>query len=150
MAQDQPTRSVRLVFTHDGDDVRLVGQLPVEAGGDRLDTSLAARPGHYVELRDEQATSLGRTALPQAFPDTVEVFPETPGEPILRVPAGRTGTFTVVVAAPAAASQVAVVRLDAPPEGGAGLPGAAPGLTAAAPRTTELASFALLPAGGAA
>ena len=138
-----PERAVRLVFEHDGDTVRLVAELPVEGAPAQSDAGGAPARGHYVELHASDGALLSRVAVPQAFPDTVEVFPETAGDPILRVPAERTGTFTTVVGIPQAAARVAVVRVSESPDA-AGPAGPLPG--AAAPRaveTTELASFDL-------
>jgi|tagenome__1003787_1003787.scaffolds.fasta_scaffold19148882_2 hypothetical protein len=139
-----PERAVRLVFEHDGDTVRLVAELPVEGAAAHSDAGAVPGRGHYVELQARDGALLSRVAVPDAFPDTVEVFPETAGDPILRVPAQRTGTFTTVVGVPQAAARVAVVRVSegagtAGPAGGP-LPGAAaPG----AVERTELASFDL-------
>lgn len=144
MPIDSPDRLVRLVFEHDADGIRLVAQLPVEGASAGLDTSLAPAGGHYVEVRGSQDAVLGRVAVPHAFASTVEVFPEQPGDPILRVPAGAAGTFTAVVSVPTAAERVAVVRLAV--DTAASAAQTSPGLVAAvpvAPVTTELASFDL-------
>jgi hypothetical protein len=139
-----PERAVRLIFEHDGDAVRLVAQLPVEGTPAHSEAGTAPARGHYVELQASDGALLSRVAVPLAFPDTMEVFPETPGDPILRVPVQGTGAFTTVVGVPQTAARVAVVRVSDVP-GNAG-PTGSPTPGAAAPsavETTELASFDL-------
>lgn len=134
---------VRLIFEYEGDEVRLVAQLPVESGDISLDNSLLPGPGHYVELRDADSASLGRLAVPDAFSQTAEVFPDRPGEPITRVRTAAAGTFTAVVPATRAARRVAVVRLTESPSPTASVPGRSVALVPAEPDVTDIATFPL-------
>jgi len=139
------TRSVRLIFEYEGDEVRLVMQQPVDIAVTGFDAHPDVRPGHYVEVRDAADTMMTRVPVREAFSASAEVFPEQPGEPITRVDVARpSGAFTVVVPAPAAADHVAMVRIappaaDAPRRLAAGATGPAPG----EPEVTEIARFAL-------
>src|SRR5918997_916849 len=115
------TPAVRLIFEYDGDDVRLISQQPVDVAVPGFDIGTVAHPGHYVEMRDDASRTLSRVPVRGAFEDSAEVFPEQPGEPIVRVDAPRRGAFTVVVPAGRGARQAALVevRAAAPAEPGA-------------------------------
>jgi hypothetical protein len=74
------------------------------------------------------------------------VFPEQPGEPIVRVDVARPkGAFTVVVPVPAGADHVTVVQITPGQAGGPQPPGGATSPLAAQPQVTDLASFPLTP-----
>ena len=113
MAQhDSSQQAVRLIFEYDGDVVRLVSQQPVDMFVTSFDLAQRQQPGIYVDARDAAGTTLASVPAPNAFGGSLEVFPEQPGEPIVRVDVARPrGAFTVVVPASAAASQVALVRV---------------------------------------
>ncbi len=134
--------AVRLIFEYDGSAIHLVLQQPVDVAVTGFDIHPDVRPGHYVEIRDEAGTPLSRVPVHSAFTGSSEVFPEDHAEPITRVDtSGQPQAFTVVLPAPAASAQIAVVRI-APPEVGAVKPGA--GVTTpvpAEPEVTDLASF---------
>ncbi|WP_371501179.1 hypothetical protein OG871_30320 [Kitasatospora sp. NBC_00374] len=142
--QPPTTRAVRLIFEYEGDSVRLVSQQPVDTVVTGFDTPPEVRPGHFVEARDSGGKSLVRVPARGAFLESAEVFPEDHAEPITRVDVEARGAFTVIVPTPAAATQVAVVRV-APPAPGAepaldgGVTGPLPG---AAPRV-DLGTFPL-------
>ena len=130
-------QAVRLIFEYDGDSVRLVSQQPVDVVVTGIDPAPVHPPGIYVDTRDAAGATLTRVAAPGALAESVEVYPEQPGEPIRRVDVTRpSGAFTVVVPAPATASRVAVVRVATGPP-------AAPGQVGAAAAVTDLATFPL-------
>jgi hypothetical protein len=134
--QDSSEQAVRLIFEYDGDTVRLVSQQPVDMVVTSFDPAQRQQqPGVYVDARDAAGATLASVPAPNVMGASLEVFPEQPDEPIVRVDVDRPrGAFTVVVPA---ANQVAVVRVA---------PGApAPGdpRAAAAPQETELGTFTL-------
>lgn len=134
--------AIRLIFEFDGKAVRLVLQQPVDVAVSGFDVHPDVRPGHYVEIRDAGGAALSRVPVRSAFTGSREVFPEDHGEPITRVDtSGQPEAFTVVVPAPQAAAQIAVVRIAAAalvvPKPGAEMRSPAP----AEPEVTELASF---------
>jgi len=134
--------AIRLIFEFDGDAVRLVMQQPVDVAVSGFDVHPDVRPGHYVEIRDAGGTALSRVPVRSAFTGSSEVFPEDHSESITRVDtSGQPEAFTVVVPAPEAAAQIAVVRIApaAPslPKPGAEMRSPAP----AKPEVTELATF---------
>jgi hypothetical protein len=134
--------AIRLIFEFDGKAVRLVLQQPVDLAVSGFDVHPDVRPGHYVEIRDAGGAPLSRVPVRSAFIGSSEVFPEDHSEPITRVDtSGQPEAFTVVVPAPEAAAQIAVVRIAAAapgvPKPGAEMRSPAP----AEPKVTELASF---------
>lgn len=142
LAEQTAERAVRLLFARDGDDLSLVSQTVVDVAVPALDTSVSPAPGHYLEVRDGENTSLGRIRLSEPFTRTIEVFPETAGEPITRVDQAGQGAFSVLVAAPPPARNVALVRLSST-SAGPSVPGTTAQLVPAAPDVTEIATFAL-------
>lgn len=133
--------AIRLIFEYEGDSVRLVSQQPVDTIISGFDPGVEARPGDFVETRDDDGQRLARVPARGAFRESAEVFPENHTEPITRVGVEARGAFTVIVPAPAEAAQVAVVRVappgpEAPPEGPAGPP-------AGAAQDVDLATFRL-------
>lgn len=131
------TGAVRLIFEYDGDDVRLVSQQRVDVAVTGFDLQTARAPGHYVETRDADGTALTNVRARAAFLRSAEVFPDVPGEPIVRTELDRpSGAFTVVVPARPDAVEVAVVEVEHLPEG------AGPEVAALPPRR-DLATFAL-------
>lgn len=143
-SEPAPTRAVRLIFEYEGDAVRLVSQQQVDMAVTGFDLARAQHPGVYVDARDAAGRTLARVPAREAFAASAEVFPERPGEPIVRVDVAKPkGAFTVVVPAPQAAQQVAVVRV-APAKPGAPIPpGAATSRVQGAPEATDLATFPL-------
>ena len=123
MSSPQQPSAIRLIFEYEGDEVRLVSQQPVDVAVTGFDLTRERRPGHYVEVRGAQDETLSRVRVPTEMVASAEVFPEEPGQPIVRVdlPEAR-GAFTVVVPAPETADHVSVVRVPAvapaPPETG--------------------------------
>lgn len=142
--QTPASPAVRLIFEYEGDTVRLVSQQPVDAVISGFDTPPEVRPGHFVEVRDDSGRRLARVPARGAFVESAEVFPEDHAEPITRVDVEARGAFTVILPAPAAATQIAVVRVapTGPEEGvapGGGATSPPPGATP----TVDLATFRL-------
>jgi len=135
-------RSVRLIFEYVGDQVSLVSQQPVDVAITGFDVPQEAMPGYHVEVRGANEQVLSRVPIRAEMTASREVFPETPGEPIVRVdlPEAR-GAFTVVVPAPVDAHHVTVVRITGRPTGVATKATAPPAESRA--QVTELGSFAL-------
>jgi hypothetical protein len=130
---DQAPGAIRLIFEYDGDDVRLIHQQTVDVLVTGFDAAAEIRAGRFAEVRDAEDRSLARVAI-RHDASSREVFPENPGEPITRVDVERPqGAFTVVVPAPPAARQVALLDVETPapppgepPERGVPSPPAAP------------------------
>ena len=135
--------AMRLIFEYDGDEVRLISQQPVDMVVTGADLAQVQGPGTFVDARDGANRTLARVHARGMSEGSAEVFPEKPGQPIVRVAVERPrGAFTVVVPAPQAAANVAVVRIqpDAATPAGARAGGAA---ASPALQATELASFPL-------
>jgi hypothetical protein len=135
---DNNQQAVRLIFQYDGDQVWLVSQQPVDMFVTHSDPAQKVQQaGVYVDARDAAGTTLASVPAAAAFGASMEVFPERPDEPIVRTDIDRPrGAFTVVVPAPRAASQVAVVRVaPSAPTSGA--------VAAGPPQETEVAIFPL-------
>lgn len=134
--------AVRLIFSHDGDELRLVSQQRVDVAIDDGDASPVSHPGYFVELRDQADEMLGRVRAHNAFNTSIEVFPENHGDPITRIQTELpTGAFTVVLPVTEAAKQIAVVHLT-PRAAGPQAFAAGPIVAAPpAPEMTEIATF---------
>ncbi len=106
----RPVRTVRLVFSYQGDEVRLVSRQkvdmippaptgpPMERGA--AGRSLAAAPaaGCWYEVRDAGDRALLRQPMADPIRRDVEVFSPDPGRSIRRAPqANPRGTFVVLV-----------------------------------------------------
>lgn len=110
-----PARSVRMIFEYDGEDLRLVSQQRVDVVVTGYEFENAPREGVMAEVRTAEGDVLSRVPVPQAAERSVEVFPETPDERIVRVDAPTVSrAFTVVVPAPEAAAAVSVIRVGEP------------------------------------
>jgi hypothetical protein len=114
-ADEGEARTVRLIFSYDGDEVTLVSQQVVDMLPSGPFFGEPQTPGHYVEVRSAAGDVLAGAPAGNAFAGTAEVFPEKAGEPIVRVDVEKPhGAFTVLVPAPRASSEVALVRVRAP------------------------------------
>lgn len=110
----EPGPAVRLIFEYEGDEVRLVAQEPVDMAVPGFDLAPVPQAGHYVETRTADDEPLSRVPVREAFLTSAEVFPEEPGGAITRVDiAEPKGAFTVVVPATEAATQIALLRVEA-------------------------------------
>lgn len=139
--QAEQTPVMRLIFEYEGDQVRLVSQVPVNLSITGFDLARTQRPGYYIDTRDAAGQTLARVPARNLFATSTEVFPEQPGDVISRVEvATPRGAFTVVVPAGNGADSVNVVRV-AP--GVAGVAGGAASAVGDAVTTTDIAKFAL-------
>ena len=143
MTQDPQRRrrgSVRLIFEYEGDDIRLVHQERVDMAVSGFDTPREYMPGKHVEVRRADELVISRVPVRADLSASVEVFPESPDEPISRVdlPEAK-GVFTVVVPVTELADHVSLIQIPPPPaeRAKAGAPPRAP------EEPTELARFAL-------
>lgn len=137
-------RTVRLIFSYDGDEVTLVSQQVVDMRPSGPFFGDPRTPGHYVEVRSAAGDLLAGAPAANAFTRSAEVFPENPEEPIVWVDVERPrGAFTVLVPAPETSAQVALVRVQAP-SGPDAARAAGPGGSAPAPAApVVLATFPL-------
>src|SRR5262249_15838279 len=129
---------------YEGNDIRLIMQQPVDALITGFDTVRTQREGYYVDTRDASGHTLSRVPARGAFPGSVEVFPEHPGEPITRMEVERPpGALTVMFPAPQNADHGRVVQVTgARPD--ATLPNSrATSEPPGAPQERELARFPL-------
>jgi len=132
-------QATRLIFEFDGDQVRLVQQVPVEVASANLDMAGQGDLGTFVDVRDATDRTLARVPAPNTLSTSVEVFPERHDQPITRTEVPRAkGAFTVVVPTPKGATHATLVTVAAP-QAPAGVAGASP----AAPEVVDLVSFAL-------
>jgi hypothetical protein len=139
--QPPVTSAVRLVFSYEGDEVRLLQQLPVDVAVTGFDLDQPQpQDGHVVEVRSGAGEPLARVAVRSGPQRSAEVFPEQPGEPIVRVEGPPTGAFTVVVPASEAAARVTLLRMSpaapAGDDGTAAAPGAGTPSVPRPPRTS--------------
>jgi hypothetical protein len=137
----KPVPSIRLIFEYEGDKVRLLSQQPVDMviTGFDLPQTTQAHAAYQVEARDVNDKTLARVPAHNALERSAEVFPERPGEPIIRHDvAVPKGAFTVVIPAPAGAHHVTLVQVR-PGKPAEGVAGAAP----PQPEVIDLVSFPL-------
>lgn len=105
--------AVRLIFETDGDQVRLISEQPLDVAIPGFDISQSSDPGYYIDTRDAGGNTLTRVAARDAFPPSVEVFPEKAGDPIRRIaPPLRKGAFSVLVPATQKTRSVSLVKLE--------------------------------------
>jgi hypothetical protein len=96
----EPVKAMRLTFSYDGDDVKLISQQRTEMMVPPSDPLQGYRKhkGFWAELKNERDKTLYRHVMHNPTRNDAEVFPETPGQSISREPAPkRKGVFVVVV-----------------------------------------------------
>ena len=96
----ESTKAMRLTFSYDGDDVKLISQQRVEMMVPPSDPlkGYAKHKGFWAELKNDRDKTLYRRVMHNPTRNDAEVFPETPGQSISREPAPkRRGVFVVVV-----------------------------------------------------
>jgi hypothetical protein len=108
--------ALRLLFSYDGDSVRLVSGRTVEMTvppSDPVD-GYQGQAGFWAELRDASGTTLFRRVLHDPTPVYREVH--SPRAPATRTPArNQTGVFEVVLPSPPPGSRVVLFRTPQPP-----------------------------------
>ena len=111
-SQPAPSHALRLIFEYDGDQVRLVSQLPVEMAITGFDIARTEHFGYYVDTLDAENRTLSRVPARDAFSASMEVFPENPGEEITRIDVAKPhGAFTVIIPAPGDATNVSLIQV---------------------------------------
>lgn len=93
-------KAMRLTFSYDGDDVKLISQQRAEMMVPPSDPlkGYGKHKGFWAELKNERDKTLYRHVMHNPTRNDAEVFPETPGQTISREPAPkRKGVFVVVV-----------------------------------------------------
>lgn len=132
-------KAVRLTFSYQGDQVKLVSQQPVEMTVPPSDPvkGYEEQKGFWAEVKSDQDKTLFRRVLHNPTRNDAEVFTDDPEQSISRAPAPkRKGVFTVVVPATDKGQDVTLSR-------SAGQPDVEPG---SAPRRMALRSLATGPA----
>ena len=92
--------AMRLTFSYDGDDVKLLSQERTEMIVPPSDEvkGFSKHKGFWAELKSGSDRTLYRTVMHNPTKNDAEVFPESPGGVISREPAPkRKGVFVVVV-----------------------------------------------------
>ena len=110
------TRSVRLIFSYDGDAVRLESRQPVEMVVPPSDPveDFETPPGFWTEVRDGEGSVLHQQVMRDPIRRDVEVFSPDPERSIARVPIERPhGAFAVLVPLVPGADHVALMRVPA-------------------------------------
>lgn len=100
MTSPEPNMAMRLTFSYDGDDVKLVSQERAEMIVPPSDpvTGFAKHKGFWAEVKSGTDKTLYRTVMHNPTKNDAEVFPESPDGVISRQPAPkRKGTFVVLV-----------------------------------------------------
>ena len=93
-------RSVRLIFSYDGDKVKLISQQQVEMTVPPSDATkgFAQHKGFWAELKGQHDQTLYRHVMHNPTRNDAEVFSDDPEQSISRQPAPkRKGVFVVVV-----------------------------------------------------
>ena len=94
-------KAMRLTFSYDGDNVKLLSQKRIEMivpPSDGMKGYATRQKGFWAEVRSGSDKTLYRTVMHNPTKNDAEVFPESPGGPISREPAPkRKGVFVVVV-----------------------------------------------------
>ena len=96
----ESNNAMRLTFSYDGDEVKLLSQKRTEMIVPSTDAlkGYGTHKGFWAELRSARDKTLYRTVMHNPTKNDAEVFPGTPNEGISRVPApDRKGVFVVVV-----------------------------------------------------
>jgi hypothetical protein len=92
--------AVRLTFSYQGDQVKLVSQEPVEMTVPPSDSlkGYEQHKGFWAELKSDQDKTLFRRVLHNPTRNDAEVFSDDPEQSISRAPApNRKGVFVVVI-----------------------------------------------------
>ena len=95
----ESNKAMRLTFSYDGNDVKLLSQQRTEMIVPPSDALKGyGEKGFWAELKSGSNKTLYRTVMHNPTKNDAEVFPETPGGQISREPVPkRKGVFVVVV-----------------------------------------------------
>ena len=138
-AAGESPKAMRLTFSYDGDDVKLVSKQTVDMVVPPSDPvkGFARQKGFWAELKGAEDRTLYRQVMHNPTRNDAEVFSDDPEQSISRAPAPkRKGVFVVVVPETDKGEAVSLVR-SAPTK-----KGAARGIRSlATERATEFARF---------
>ena len=141
-------RAMRLTFSYQGDQVKLVSQQPVDMTVPPSDPvkGYEQHKGFWAEVKSDQDKTLFRRVLHNPTRNDAEVFSDDPEQSISREPAPkRKGVFVVVVPHTEKGHEVTLSRSAGEPD--VGPEGAPRGMTAmrslATGPATEIARFKL-------
>jgi hypothetical protein len=112
-ASPESNKAMRLTFSYDGNDVKLLSQQRIDMIVPSSDAvkGYGTHKGFWAELRSARDKTLYRTVMHNPTKNDAEVFPGTPNESISREPAPkRKGVFVVVVPDTAEGEQVILCR----------------------------------------
>ncbi len=136
-------RAVRLTFTYEGDEVRLVSQRPLEMIAPPGDELSGREQGVWIEVRDEKDDTLHRLVIQDPLRPDVEIFSPESERSVSQAPVEKaSGSFVVVVPDLANADHVALMSSGAP---SAAVRGVSPEAAARTPTgpATEFVRFSL-------
>jgi len=141
-------QAMRLTFSYQGDQVKLVSQQPVDMTVPPSDPvkGYDQHKGFWAEVKSDQDKTLFRRVLHNPTRNDAEVFSDDPEQSISREPAPkRKGVFVVVVPHTEKSHEVTLSRSAGEPD--VGPEGAPRGMTAmrslATGPATEIARFKL-------
>lgn len=136
--------AVRLIFETDGDQVHLISEQPVDVAIPGFDIAQTSDPGYYIDTRDARGNTLTRVAARDAFPPSVEVFPEKAGDPIQRIaPPMKKGAFSVLVPTTQKARSVSLVKIEFGAEAPRGITEGTSGPLRSTTTVKDIANFPL-------
>lgn len=118
-ASTQSPKAVRLTFSYQGDQVKLVSQQPVEMTVPPSDPlkGYEEHKGFWAELKSDQDKTLFRRVLHNPTRNDAEVFSDDPEQSISRAPAPkRKGVFVVVVPHTETGHEVTLSRSTGQPD----------------------------------
>jgi hypothetical protein len=140
-------KAVRLTFTYEGHEVRLVSQQPIEKlvpPTDKL-SGYENEQGFWIEIRSGQDKTLHRRVMQDPLRQDIEVFSPDSEESVVRRPLEKSsGSFSVVVPDLAEADHVALLSSGAPSADARGMTPEAASRAPSGP-AIEFARFSLRP-----
>jgi hypothetical protein len=112
-AEPNGPAAVRLLFSYEGDDIRLISRQRVNVvtpPGEPLEESLEGKSGFWVEVRDQAGRALRRQLMHDPIRHDAEVFSEDPERSVARIPIERSsGVFAVLIPEIEGADHVALI-----------------------------------------
>jgi hypothetical protein len=139
--------AMRLTFAYEGQEVRLVGQQPIEKLVPHTDklSGYENEQGFWIEVRSGQGKTLHRRVMQDPLRQDFEVFSPDPEESVIRRPLERSsGSFSVVVPDLDGADHVALFSSGAPSAAARGMTREAASRAPSGP-AIEFARFSLRP-----
>jgi len=124
-ASPRVRKALRLVFSYEGQKVKLISKKPVKmtvSPSDQLE-DYEEHQGFWAELKNDKKKTLYRQVLHNPTRSDAEIFSDDPEQGISRQPVpDRAGVFVVVVPDTAKGHEVTLSRSVAPPTTDAGTP----------------------------